>query len=493
MKKLYIKAIAALLLGGSAVSCGDDFLDSKLYDGFDINEGLTSVNRVHYALNGCYDRLFRYYFAGNYATSFGDIGSDITYWNQQTNHFTDIYRFTPTADDTYLYYIWNYGYKVCDNSARVIEAGEALLDKVEGDELKDLQMYLAEAHALRAYGHFYLVNVFGHQVKVNGQDFSNTPGIVVIDKHIPENTQVSRSTVGDAYTAIINDLDESIRLFDLAGKTQGSKVYFTPAAVYGLRSRVKLYLEDFQGSINDAKDALTAGRNPQLAYTPESYAALYDGGGSNTESFFYLAITSMDNWSANSCGTLWSSYSYGPNGYLQSLMADTDVRASIWSWSADSYGDIYFDSGKFSAFTYGNPAVGTNYLINAPEMYLNQAEGYLRQATPDIASAQNALLVVAKRNTAITSVADLPSTADDLMKFIQDERARELFQEGHRLWDLRRWDITANLYATGDWDEIKYMINGFKVSYCVYPIPNDEINAGFGVKQNEGWFNTFPE
>ena len=174
-------------------------------------------------------------------------------------------------------------------------------------------------------------------------------------------------------------------------------------------------------------------------------------------------------------------------------MADTDVRASIWSWSADSYGDIYFDSGKFSAFTYGNPAVGTNYLINAPEMYLNQAEGYLRQATPDIASAQNALLVVAKRNTAITSVADLPSTADDLMKFIQDERARELFQEGHRLWDLRRWDITANLYATGDWDEIKYMINGFKVSDCVYPIPNDEINAGFGVKQNEGWFNTFPE
>lgn len=201
----------------------------------------------------------------------------------------------------------------------------------------------------------------------------------------------------------------------------------------------------------------------------------------------------MDNWSANSCGTLWSTYSYGPNGYMQSLMADTDVRTSIWEFETDDYGDTYFNSGKFGAFASGNPAYGTNYLINAPEMYLNQAEGYLRQATPDITSVQEALLVVAKRNTAITSVADLPSTSADLMKFIQDERARELFQEGHRLWDLRRWDITANLYATGSWTDIEYMIKNFKVSDCVYPIPNDEINAGFGVKQTEGWFNTFPE
>lgn len=32
MKKLYIKALASLLIGGSMVSCGDDFLDAKVYE-----------------------------------------------------------------------------------------------------------------------------------------------------------------------------------------------------------------------------------------------------------------------------------------------------------------------------------------------------------------------------------------------------------------------------------------------------------------------------
>ena len=77
------------------------------------------------------------------------------------------------------------------------------------------------------------------------------------------------------------------------------------------------------------------------------------------------------------------------------------------------------------------------------------------------------------------------------MSFIREERARELFQEGHRLYDLRRWDVMANLYATGAPD-IKWFFTNVKVSDCVYPIPVDEINAKMGVTQNENWFETFP-
>lgn len=489
MKKILVNTLASLLIGGSVMSCGDDFLDSKIYNGIDLDSGLTSVTNISYALNGTYDRLYRYYFAGNYATSFGDIASDITYWNAKTSHFYNIYQFTPDPTDTYLYYIWNYGYKVVDNSARIIKAGENMLEGVGEDEKADLNMYLAEAYALRAYGHFVLVNVFGHQVKVNGNDFSSSEGIVVVNDPIPSGSQVSRGTVGEAYTAVVNDLKKSIEYFNAAGKTKENRVYFSPAAVQGLLSRVYLYLENYSESAEAAKQALELGGISSLTYTPAGYKALYNGEGSNTESFFYLAINTTDNWSANSCGTLWSTYSYGPSPYLQSLMAEDDVRRAVWSWTQKE-NVPFFDSGKFSAYGLGgNSAYGTNYLINAPEMFLNEAESYLKlNRIPD---AKNALLVVAKRNPAITTVDDLPSDASSLMEFIRDERARELFQEGHRLYDLRRWDVKANLYASNA-SSIQWLIKDFKISDCVYPIPVDEINAGFGVTQTEGWQKTFP-
>lgn len=495
MKKLHIKALAMLLLGGSMVSCGDDFLDTKLYEGIDIDTGLNSVNNIGYALNGTYDRLYRYYFAGNYATSFGDIASDLAYWNRSSSHFNEINQFSPTSTDTYLYYIWQYGYKVVDNSARIIEAGEAMKESVSESEVADLDMYLAEAYALRAYANFVLVNVFAHQVMVNGSDFSEEPGIVVVDAPVVAGSMVSRSTVGDAYASIVNDLNSSLEYFELAGQTKENRVYMSPAAVWGLLSRVYLYMEKFDDSIDAAQEALSAAGNPALAYTSAAYKALYNGEGSNTESFFYLAINTSDNWSANSCGTLWSNYSYGPTPYLKSIMDDSDVRRAVWSWTITDKGAEEFGSGKFGAYGIGgNSAYGTNYLINAPEMYLNQAESYLRSSSADITKAQNALLVVAKRNPSITSVADLPSDKDGLMSFIQEERARELFQEGHRLYDLRRWDVSANLAQKSiSYPEIDWAITDFKISDCVYPIPDDEINAGFGVEQNAGWQNTFPK
>ena len=159
MKKLYIKAIGALLLGGSMVSCGNDFLDTKMYDSIDMESSLVNVDNIGHALNGVYYRLYYYYFAGNYAVNIGDIASDLSYWNGETGHFNLIYQFHPRSTDTYLYYIWNYGYKVADHSARIITAGNELYADAEGVDKVYLDVYLGEAYALRAYAHFLLVNI----------------------------------------------------------------------------------------------------------------------------------------------------------------------------------------------------------------------------------------------------------------------------------------------------------------------------------------------
>lgn len=492
MKNTIIKATAAMLLLGGVAGCGDNFLDTDYYRGVDTETALTSVSNIATALNGTYDRLYRYQFAGNYAISIGDIPTDLSYWNSKTGHFDDLYTYTFNDTDTYLYYIWNYGYKVADHSARIIEAATALHGQSSAADQAKLDQMLAEAYALRGYAQLVLTNVFGHQIKVNGTDHSSEPGIVVIDKPIPALTNVARSTVGQSYEAVVSDLKNALTHFTAAGGDRGSLNYFNEAAVHGLLARTYLYMEQWDDAEKSAQDALTASGITSLTYTDEDYAKLYSAN-NNKESFFALAITASNNWSANSAGTLWSTYNMSPSPKLQALYGENDCRASIIGWDAESTPNVpVFTGGKYSCHASKNSAYATNYLVNAPEMYLIIAEANVKSASGTVAEAQQALLAVAKRNADITAVSDLPATKDALLAFIKDERARELFQEGLRLWDLRRWDEKASVYASNA-PEINFQVNNYQISKLVFPIPVDEVNAGFGVTQTEGWSNNLPK
>ncbi len=493
--------MAGLMLTVSATSCGDKFLDTDIYDGTDNETLLATPDGVGVALNGAYYRLSQYYFAGNYATTLGDISSDIIYWNATNSHQNASYQFNYL--DTYygFEYIWVYGYKVIDNAARVLQTAKELMPSFPDYE-SDLYQYQAEAYALRAYAMLVLTNTFGHQVKVNGQDFSNELGVSIVDTPVPEFQNVKRSSVGECYTQILNDLNASIAAFDAADQYSRSYEVFTPASVYGLMARVKLYLEDYSGALAAATKALELAGITELATTASAYENLYATTWSNKESLFYLALDTKTNWSANSCGTLFTTYCYGPSPYLVSLYGDEDVRTSIMYWTNQAgtayvnygaatpwYGGGKFGQGSFNSVEGGNPAYQTNYLINAPEMFLIQAEANIQLNNET--AAKKALLTVAMRDNAITSVEDLPSGKAAIMDFIKDERARELFQEGHRLWDLRRWGKTANLYAYGA-PALNYQIEDANMSDIIFPIPQSEINAGYGIEQTPGWANTRP-
>lgn len=486
MKNIIFKSLGILLLAGTLTGCGTEFLKTDMSNGVDINTALNSVANVGNALNGTYYQFYRYQFAGNYATVIGDLASDIVYWNGETQHENDIYQFTYTDTGASSQYIWEYGYKVVDNTSRVIKASKQLQESLTEDEKYELNVYTAEAYALRAYSNFVMVNVFAHQVKVDGQDFSNDLGLVIVDEPVEAYSHVERSTVGKTYQAILNDLDKSISLFETFGD-RGSLFYFNLAAAYGLAARVNLYLENFDEAISYAKKAIAESGIDTLEYTPAGYRALYNYGESNTESMFALAITTTNNWSSNSCGTLFSTYDYSPSPWLLSILGENDVRNSIMIFNKETTPTSpVFGGGKFACYAYGNPAFATNYLINAPEMFLIQAESNLRKQTPDLSAAKDALLVVAKRNLDITSVGDLPATKDELLSFLRDESARELFQEGHRLFDIRRWGVKGNAYAYHA-PNITFTFNNVDLSNVIFPIPADEINAGFGVVQTPNW------
>jgi len=487
MKTIFNKIMIVAL----AISfAGCDFLETDYYRGIDVDSGLDNVTNIETAVTGAYYNLYTRYFAGNHAVNIGDIPTDITYWNTKTGHFDKLYQFTADQNDTYLFYIWEYGYKVVDNSARIIKASKALYDDATDDDKARLDICMAEAYALRAYANLIMVNVYAHQVKVNGNDFSSMPGLVISDEPVVPFSEISRSTVGETYNFILSDLSASLEHFKTVGGDRQDRCVFGVAAVYGLQARANLYLENWNAAKTAAAAALETAGIEELTYTEAAYKALYNGEGSNTESFFYLDINASQNWSSNSCGTLWTTYNFSPSPKLLSLYADTDVRKAIMGFDPSTTPENpVYGGGKYAAFGSGNPAYATCYLVNAPEMYLIEAEAALQGN--DLTGAKNALLTVAKRNTAIAGVGDLPSSKAELLAFIKDERARELFQEGLRLWDLRRWGDKVSVNAIAA-PAIEFGVKDYQISDLVYPIPDDEINAGFGVEQNEGWAKTLP-
>ena len=121
-------------------------------------------------------------------------------------------------------------------------------------------------------------------------------------------------------------------------------------------------------------------------------------------------------------------------------------------------------------------------VLRLPEQYLIIAEANARWSEGSLTDAQNALLEVARRNPEIQSTADLPATKEGLMEFIKAERVRELWMEGHRFTDLRRWGDIVTMRSFQPFDIAKF---------C-YPIPNAEINSGAGVTQTENWAAALP-
>lgn len=133
-------------------------------------------------------------------------------------------------------------------------------------------------------------------------------------------------------------------------------------------ARTYLYMENFDEAYSYAQKALADANITSLTTTAAEYKALYNTTGSNKESLFYLAINAKDNFSANSNGTLWSTYGYLPSPKLRKMYGANDCRTAIFNYGTTN-GVEFFKGGKFSDFQSNNAANATNYLVNASEMF----------------------------------------------------------------------------------------------------------------------------
>jgi starch-binding outer membrane protein, SusD/RagB family len=130
-------------------------------------------------------------------------------------------------------------------------------------------------------------------------------------------------------------------------------------------------------------------------------------------------------------------------------------------------------------------------LFRLPEMYLIYAESVLRGATNGDAGTAlgyiNSLRARAYRNDLYGNTNGQINSADLTLQFVLDERARELYWEGHRRTDLIRY----NLFSGGEylWPFKGGQRDGAPISEHLelYPIPSDDLVSNPNLKQNPGY------
>ncbi len=469
MKHIF-KIFIASILFISITGC-DDFLSFEPSGALNADEAFSNARDIENALNGAYYTLGTYRLYGRNVVALGDIAADNMWMTGSTGHFDQIYKYTIVPTNGEILAIWAYGYYLLDRCTRLINAGnEILATSITEEDKISINKSIAQAYALKALSHFTLVNVFGLPYSEANR---GTVGVVIVDENpIPAFTDISRSTVGEVYDQVLKEINAAKQNIDLA---DNSVFYFNAASLAALEARVKLYMKDYQGAITSAQEAITK-RNGALVMDPDTYVNMWFDIAATSEDIFTVGKTVDDNLSANSINTLYGSYNGKATSGLIKLFGENDMRLRLFGdGTGEQVRGLKYNGLPTSAATSNIP------VFRLPEMYLIIAEAKAHLGQSD---AVDFVYEIARRNPDLEK-SDIPTEKDALLQFISVERRRELFQEGHRWYDLRR---TGELLTR---DGGNFQISNWDASKFVYPIPADEVNAS-GLSQTEGWSDALP-
>lgn len=451
-----------------AFSCSEEFLDLKPNEALPIEDAITTLNDLESAAIGMYDGLQSANHYGRYFVLVPDVMSDDVKQNASANRAKEYAEYGAFPDHFLTQNVWARIYNTILRANILINS-----DLEVGATVQETKNSLqGEAYAMRALCHFDLVRLYGqHYGFTPGNDHPGVPIVLEFD----EAAEPTRNTVAQVYEQILADLSTAASLLGSDFDTGR----FSQLSVKALQARVNLYMGNWATAEGLASEVINDGTVSLTSNT--DYVATWEAG-TSPDVIFEVKMNSADNNGADALGRMYIQDGYGdylPAADIVDLIPDGDVRGLLYADDAANLGGIY---GTIRVNKWPSQVGEDNTpVLRLSEMYMIRAEARFMQANEDGARAD----VDAIRQRGLPTAEAVTATGADLMAEIEKEKRIELAYEGHRLWDLMRWqksvertDCTAPTAVCN----IAYPDNRF-----ILPIPQNEMDANPNMTQNIGY------
>lgn len=456
MKKIIFSLSIIGLLGMTSCS-EDDFLTHEPTNSEEFGDAITNENQLEGAVMGIYDGFQSPNAYGNFYISSQEMLSDNAFvLFDNSNRLTDFYRYQHAlSSGGSISNMWTIGYRIIARANFVLSyEGQITGPNAAGS--------FAEARALRALALFNMVNYYARPYGTTNQELG-----IPIPYDFDKDAQIPRSSVAEVYDEIISQFE--LALPDL---TSTNKARLNANAVYGLLSRVYLYKKDYVNAAQYAELALNNLGGEMLSGADlEDYyldPTAYD------ETLFAIDFTALDNPGANDA--LFATWTTGgryedtaATSEFYNLIADTDARKGLYEVWETSDNPLPYGVKKFGGID--NDVV----VIRASEVALNKIEA-LYFTNPSLALSELVSWIQTYRDASYT----FSGTGQALLDEILNQRRIELAFEGHRYFDMNRYQLDVQ---KGENCAINCNMP-FSDYRRVFPIPLNEMNTNSAMVQN---------
>lgn len=352
---------------------------------------------------------------------------------------------------------WGEAYAYINNANSLLEgleASQAVTQPVKAQ----LQ---GEALFVRAFCHFYLVNLFGDIPYITTTDYKT-------------NASKSRLPADDVFTGIIEDLLRAKELLPEEGPVStNSKTQPRKNTIHAFLSRVYLYTQQWELAEQEASAVINSGK-----YTLPALNSVFNA--ASTETIWHLKpVVPGTNTPQGQFFILTGSPAASLGGVSLSndvyeKFDELDQRKTAWIGSSVAGGNTFYFPHKYKK-SYDNLLTEYTVMFRLAELYLVRAEA--RAHLEKIDEAKEDINRVRDRAGLPETLAADPET---LLAAIEQERVLELFSEnGHRWLDLIR---------TGRVNDVLPLLKpNWQPEDARYPIPQAERLLNPNLSQNEGY------